>query len=369
MRNGSIEGQFVGVTEADRSERAGKLPAGAIDCDVHLPVPSMQELAPYLDDFWRDMIRSRGMERLELSSLAKSPITLRPDWTPTNLESFRSQLLDRWDLRFAICHCIHGSVALHSEDLGSALVSAVNDWVADKWLKDEPRLRGSILVHADNPKRAVEEIERHTKDHRFVQILMLAMQNTLFGKRPYWPIFEAAQEHGLPVAIHAGSLYRFPPSTIGWPSYYVNDCVNQSFAFQGQLMSLLMEGVFTKYPRLKVVLLESGFSWLTNFLWRANKTWKGTRTEIPWVSRLPSDIIRDHVRVATQPFDGPQDWSSLERTLKQIDAEQVLVFSTDYPHWHFDGDQVLRPDLPHELVRKITHENPASTYPRLGVLS
>jgi predicted TIM-barrel fold metal-dependent hydrolase len=347
------------------------IPAGAIDCDVHLPVPGVNQLLPYLDDFWRDMVVSRGLDRLDLTSLGKSPMSIRPDWRlPTgsepDVDTVRTHLLDRWKLKFGICSCIQGSVALHSEDLGSAIVGAVNDWVADKWLRPEPRLRGTILVHADNPRRAAEEIERLGGDSRFVQVMLLVMQNTLFGKRPFWPIFEAAQKYDLPIAIHAGSLYRHAPSTLGWPSYYVNDYVNQSFAFQAQLMSMLMEGVFGKFPRLRVVLLESGFSWLPNFLWRANKTWKGTRIEIPWVHRLPTDIIREKVRITTQPFDGPLEPGRLEKVMKQIGGDQMMLFSSDYPHWHFDGDEPLPPELPAPLTHRCMYENAVSTYPRLG---
>jgi uncharacterized protein len=347
------------------------IPAGAVDCDIHLPVPGMGQLLPYLDDFWRDMVTSRGMDRLDLASLGKSPMSVRPDWRlpagrEPDLDTIRAHLLDRWNLRFGICSCIHGAIALHSEDLGAAIVRAVNDWVADKWLQHEPRLRASILVHADNPRRAVEEIERRSGDRRFVQVLMLVTQNSLFGKRINWPIFEAAEKHDLPVAIHAGSLYRYPPSMIGWPSYYINDCVNQSFAFQAQLMSMLMEGLFSKFPRLRVVLLESGFSWLPNFLWRANKTWKGTRMEIPWVDRLPADIIRQHVRVTTQPFDCPASADRLEKVMKQIGSDDVMLFASDYPHWHFDGDEPLRPEIPVKLAQKFMYDNPISTYPRLG---
>jgi len=346
------------------------IPAGAIDCDVHLPVPGMKQLLPYLDAFWQDMVTSRGMDRQDLASIGKSPMSVRPDWRLpagqiADAETIRTHLLDRWKLKYAICNCIHGSIALHSEDLGSAIVGAVNDWMADQWLTPEPRLRGSILIHADNPLRAAEEIERCSSDRRFVQVLTLVMQGTLFGKRTYWPIFAAAEKHDLPVAIHAGSLFRYPTSTVGWPSYYLNDCVNQSFAFQSQLMSMLMGGVFSQFPRLRVVLLESGFSWLPNFLWRANKTWKGTRVEIPWVDRLPSDIIRDHVRVTTQPFDSPSDPERLAKVIEHIGSDRVMLFASDYPHWHFDGDEALKPEVPTAMGHKLMYDNPISTYPRL----
>ncbi len=347
-----------------------KIPAGAIDCDIHLPVPGAKQLLPYLDDYWGDMAVSRGIDRMDLAGYPRSPISVRPDWRPQdgaaqNLETLRKQALDQNAIRYAICNCLHGAIAVHSEDLGAAFVKAVNDWVAAEWLDAEPRLRASILVHSENAAKAVEEIERRADDGRFVQVLLLAMQTTMLGRRSHWPIYEAAQRHKLPIGIHAGSFLHFPPSPIGWPSYFVNDCVNQALAFQAQLMSLLVEGVFSKFPQLTVVLLESGFAWLPGFMWRADKTWRGTRTETPWLDRAPSEIVRERVRIALQPSDHPPDAARLSKVLEQIGSDQTFLFSTDYPHWRFDGDAVFPPGWSADLARKAAIDNPIAAYPRL----
>jgi hypothetical protein len=46
-------------------------------------------------------------------------------------------------------------------------------------------------------------------------------------------------------------------------------------------------------------------------------------------------------------------------------SDELLLFSTDYPHWQFDGDAVLPEGLSPELTRKIMFDNPRDTYPRL----
>ena len=75
--------------------------------------------------------------------------------------------------------------------------------------------------------------------------------------------------------------------------------------FEDQLLSLISNGVFNKFPDLTFVLLESGVTWLPGFIWRAVKTWRGVRAEVPWVSRSPAEIIRDNFRLTIQPFDAP----------------------------------------------------------------
>ena len=196
---------------------------------------------------------------------------------------------------------------LFSEDMGAGFARAVNDWMAKEWLDKEPRLRASIVVPMQNPELAVEEIERVAPDRRFVQILLLVMHDMPLGKRHYWPIYAAAERLGLPVGIHAGSAYRHPVTPLGWPTYYTEDYAAQAQAFQAALSSLICEGVFTKFPDLKVVLLESGFTWLPAHLWRLTKFWRGLRIEVPWVDRAPTEIVRSNVRLTTQPCDAPAD--------------------------------------------------------------
>jgi predicted TIM-barrel fold metal-dependent hydrolase len=89
------------------------------------------------------------------------------------------------------------------------------------------------------------------------------------------------------------------------------------------------------------------------------------RAEVPWVDRAPADIIREHVRVTLQPTDAPPRAADLQRVLAQIGADRMLLFSTDYPHWHFDGDEALPAGLSDELVRRILVDNPLETFPRL----
>jgi predicted TIM-barrel fold metal-dependent hydrolase len=248
--------------------------------------------------------------------------------------------------------------------MGAAICSAVNDWIVAHWLNKEPRLRASIVVPAQSPIMAVEEIERVVGDRRFVQVLMPAACEMMLGRSYYWPIYEAAAKHGLPIGIHAGSMYRYAPTSTGWPSHYLHDYVANSQLFEDQLLSLVSNGVFVKFPDLKFVFIESGVSWLPAFIWRAIKTWRGVRAEVPWVKQSPGDIIRHNIRVTTQPFDAP-DRKTVESIIEQIDSDEMLLFSSDYPHWQFDGDAITPPGLSDALLQRMRVDNPLATYPRL----
>ena len=345
---------------------------GPIDCDVHPPTPRMAELLPYLDPHWREVMLGRGIDGLELASYPPgSPLSARPEWRAPDgrpggdLAMLRREVLDRWGARIAILNCLHGAAAMFSEDMGAALARAVNDWIAAEWLDRDARLRASILVTPRSPELAVAEIERRAADPRFVQVLLLAAGELPLGRRAHWPIYAAAERFGLPIGIHAGSAFHQPITSLGWPSFVAEDYVGQATTFQHQLLSLIGEGAFTKFPRLTVVLIESGVTWLPGFLWRATKEWRALRSEVPWVDRSPIEIVRDHVRLTLQPMDSPPEPDRLAEVIEELGADDFLLFSSDYPHWQWDGDEVLPEGLPKRLIARIAVENPAATYPRL----
>ena len=48
----------------------------------------------------------------------------------------------------------------------------------------------------------------------------------------------------------------------------------------------------------------------------------------------------------------------LNRLFDHMQSDELLLFSTDYPHWQFDGDAVLPEGMSSDLVRKIMIDNP-----------
>ena len=346
-----------------------------IDCDIHPSVPGLASLLPYLEEHWREVVLARGMDELNsISYPANSPLTARDDWRPAKgkpaatLDQVRRECLDAFGTGTAILNCLYGVQMLFSEDMAAAYARAVNDWIAAEWLAHEPRLRASIVVPPQNVEMAVEEINRCAANPGFVQVLLLAGGDTPLGKRHHWPIYAAAARHGLTVGIHAGSNYHNPPTAVGWPSYYTEDYVAQAQAFQTQVTSLICEGVFSRHPDLKVVLLESGWTWLPAHLWRLTKYWRGLRTEIPWVDRSPVEIVRTNIRLSLTPTDLPPGAGALARMMDHMGSDELLLFSTDYPHNHFDGSDPWPPGLSPELRRRIAVDNPRAAYPRLKEL-
>jgi predicted TIM-barrel fold metal-dependent hydrolase len=346
--------------------------SGGIDCDIHPAAPTVSTLLPYLDEHWREHVVIRGLDRVEMVyDPANAPTSARPDWRPdkgragSDPDRLCREALDAFGSSTAICNCLSGVIALHDERLAAALCSALNDWIAHTWLDHDARLRASIVISLQNAELAAAEIERCAADRRFVQVLVLAMGELPLGRSYHWPVFRAAEALGLPLGIHAGSLYRHAPTAGGWPTTLLGDYVAQSQGMQAQLLNLIAEGVFARFPALKIVLLESGVTWLPAFLWRADKTWRALRIELPFVHAAPSEIVRSNVRATVQPLDAPDEPGQLERLIELVGSDEMFLFATDYPHWHFDGIDPLPPGLSAPLRHKLLAENARATYDRL----
>jgi len=243
------------------------------------------------------------------------------------------------------------------------MATAINDWQRDVWLEPEPRFRASLVVPSQNPELAAREIDRIGDHPGFVQVIMPVRTIMPYGKRYFDPIYEAAVRHHLVVGIHYGGAAGHPPTPTGWPISFHEEYAGMIQLFQSQINSLIAEGVFARFPDLRMTLIEAGFTWLPSFMWRLDKEWRGLRHEIPWVKRPPSDYMRDHIRWTTQPVDLPGNATHLNQILEQMQSDDLLLYASDYPHNHGEDTPGAWMDgLPEAMPRKIRVDNAKSWY-------
>jgi predicted TIM-barrel fold metal-dependent hydrolase len=342
-----------------------------IDCDLHPSVPSIKVLTPYLSAYWREQISQSGFNGpVDSAYPASAATSARPDVPAAHagtvaeqLSALRTQVLEPQQVACGILNCAYAVDSLHNPDAAVALASAVNDWLAAEWLAHEPRLRASLVVPSHYPELAAREIERLGDHPGFVQVFLPVRSALPYGNRSFHPLFAAAVRHDLVVGIHFGGAPGNPPTPVGWPSFYLEEYAGMASVFQSQLLSLVSEGLFDQFPELRVVLIESGCTWLPALMWRFDKEWKGLRREVPWVRRRPSDYIREHVRLTLQPFDAPPDPDHVLWLVDRLGSEEMLLFATDYPHWHDETPALVLPEsLSAGLARKMLYDNAAAFY-------
>jgi predicted TIM-barrel fold metal-dependent hydrolase len=252
--------------------------------------------------------------------------------------------------------------SIHNPDLAAALSTAINQWQVDHWLDREPRLRAGLVVPSQVPQLGVEEIARFGDHPGFVQVVLPVRSLMPYGNRNWDPIFAAAVKHDLVVAIQYGGAPGLPSTPAGWPSTFVEEYAGMAQVFQSQVISLIIEGAFDRFPDLRVALIEGGFTWMPSLMWRIDKEWKGLRHNTPWVKRPPSDYMREHIRLTVQPVDAPPDPAQLGEIVAQMESDDMLIFGTDYPHHQFDTPEAAWPLTDPALARKVFYENAAAFY-------
>ena len=341
-----------------------------IDCDIHNTPPSIEALFPYLPQFWVEyMTQSAFRGPTDTAYPAGAPTSMlagtKPEDGPpgSSLELLQQQVLDPWNVRVGILNCAYAVESVHNPDTAAALASAVNDWQIEHWLEKDSRLRASIVVPSQQPEMAAREIDRVGNHPGFIQVFLPARSEALYGNRRYHPIYAAAAHHDLVIGLNFGGSPGNPPTPAGWPSYYIEEYAGMGQIFQSQVLNIIVEGVFDLFPTLRVALIEGGFTWMPSLMWRMDKEWKGLRREAPWNKQFPSDYVRQHMRLTLQPLDEPPTSEQMLQIIDQMGSDELLMFSTDYPHWQFDTpDEAFPANLPNNLARKILSENARAFY-------
>ena len=346
-----------------------------VDCDVHHALRSHRDLFAFLAPRWRDHIETYGFRQpVPFTDSAPYPKTApalsRTDAWPTDggppgsdLDFMRRQLLDPNNVEFAMLHLLSpNGMDQRNQEFGAALCRAINEWQVAAWTSQDARVKAAIVVPGEDAAAAVAEIEHWAGHSGFVQVAMVTHTIEPMGRRRYWPIFEAAARHRLPLGLHTSGFNGHAITGTGWSSYYVEEQHAVAISQQGLLISMVCEGVFARIPDLKLVVVEAGFAWVPSVAWRLDRHWARMRDEVPHLTRPPSEYIRENVWFTTQPCDEPERPEDLRAIIDWIGWDRLL-FATDYPHWDMDSlDFGIKLRMSEDERRKIYGDNARAVY-------
>ncbi|MFZ8897599.1 MAG: amidohydrolase family protein [Alphaproteobacteria bacterium] len=345
------------------------------DCDIHPSPKSVEkEIFPFLEKRWRDHYQTYGMLLRQPYQAGPAYPKGQPDaarrdaYGPngekpgSDLEFMRKHHLDRYNIELGVLNPLKSGQGLQNPDFAAAYCKAINDWQIAEWTSKEARLKGSVCLPYEDAILSAKEIERRAGDPNFIQAFMLIRTSEPLGNRRYWPIFNACVEANLPLAVHAFGFGGTPVTGGGWPSYYTEDMVGHSQSAQSLVTSMVMEGVFERWPELKLIIVEAGFAWAPALSWRLDRIWAQNREELLHVKRPPSEYMADNIWYTTQPFEEPDRRGHLKDIFEWIGWEKLL-FATDYPHWDFDDPtRIPLPRATDEQKQSFFIDNARSLY-------
>jgi predicted TIM-barrel fold metal-dependent hydrolase len=366
---------------ANRANTSNKV--GIIDADVH---PSMNPVVPavlkHMPKRWQDYVRqvgpmhggSSGGERPRHREYASRWDAEPPEGgAPGSSPQFAAQqLLDKYDMSGAILNDIGGfrmaGAGRQPAELSIAFCRAINESRRENWLAVDPRWYAAINLPYELPEAGAAEI-RHCKEEmgeygdRWKTVLMAPDNLRPAGHPSYWPIYEACEHYDLPVGFHVLASHRITPS--GPANYYFEEhCDFAGFNFP-VVSSFVYEGVFDRFPKLKIVMVELGWSWAVPLAWRLDHAFRVMGNEVSHLQRLPSEYIRDHFWYTTQPMEEPEKDEWFDEVLEVYEASGMgdkVLFSSDYPHWDFDEPDLFIGNRDEAQCRRLLGENARDLY-------
>ena len=349
-------------------------PIGLIDCDLHHGVVEIDDLFPYLPGHYVEYVKDFGsmMPGLVYTNLPKGGCRAEL-WEHTethpssNIELARKHHLDEYGVDVALLTgvTVYGAAVHPDADFGAAMCRAFNDWTLETWIKADGRFRASVAIAPSDPKQAAAEIRRIGDRPEVLQVIMPAGGRMPFGNRFYDPIYEAAQECRLPMCVHfgvEGAGFANAPTAAGYPSYYLEMRMARPQIAMAHVSSLICEGTFEKFPGLKFIFIEHDTFWVPGLMWHMDADWKAVRDYTPWVKRLPSEYIREHVRFGCQPMEQPPTRKDLKTFLDWLHADEILVYASDYPHWDWESPDSVLPGVDARLKRRVFVETARELY-------
>ncbi len=224
--------------------------------------------------------------------------------------------------------------------LAAAMCKSSN-FVVGEVLRTYPdRFIGGAVLPTQNINATLEEAE-HAREAGFAAFFMKAAQGgRSFGDVYFWPLYDYANTHNMPIAVHSTS------KDLGCAIHLerLGDKWGQSASFLADYVlsvySLIYDGVFDRFPNLKFCFSEAGASWLIWVWERLSMAYDGGHKSRPITQRHPTEYLAANVFVTVEPSE-----RSLGYVCENLSSKNLMV-GTDYPH----GDVTGRGGLEHGVT-------------------
>jgi predicted TIM-barrel fold metal-dependent hydrolase len=258
----------------------------------------------------------------------------RPGVGPQGWLDFLDDVGIEWTVLYPTTALAYGKIV--SLDYAVAVCRAYNDWLHDSYMKFNARFKGMALIPMQDPEEAAAELRRAVTELGMLGAMMPS--NGLaqpLGAKTYWPVFAEADRLGCCLAVHGGVHDRFgldhmnmyvPVHALGHPWGLTVNCAN-----------IVYNGIFDRFPRVRIAFLEGGVAWLLLLLERLHASHETHFQYIPpgefgvregedplaYIKQLIQDgrlFIGCETEELTMPF------------AVKIVGNGPFIYSSDFPH-------------------------------------
>ena len=352
-----------------------------IDAAVHHRWSSETAIYPFLEEGWRRYVGEPRTVAGRFGARRLLPIGRYPNPVGEDLpgaagdgevagasvESLADRWLDPGAFDRALLIFDRGTFAGSHPNpfFAAAVVRAINDWNAANWLAGGERLHGVALVPEQSPDEAVAELHRVAANPRIAAVAVSPSIGRLLGHPLYHPIYAAAAELGLPVVLNRGidAITDAPTGTAGGAPYtFAEYRTLAPLALMTNVTSLVVNGVFERFPDLRVYVSGGGITWLDAMLLRVDTLWRSLRSDFPWVKEAPSEYLRRGLRVSTYGIEAGVPETLRRLAERKPHLREMLIYGSGWPRWDTTGPDAVAELLPADWRDEVFGANAASWF-------
>jgi predicted TIM-barrel fold metal-dependent hydrolase len=281
----------------------------------------------------------------------------------------RVKMLDEWGVDAGVLFPTVGILwDVADNALATAYARAYNNWVNDFASFDRRRMIPIAHLALQDPSAALAELRRCIKlGFKGVFLPPEPIDGKRFSHRDFDPIWQECEAAGLPVCLHVIVRFNRAPGLLG--NFYRPGEFRMVYGFAlggfaqivPALMTMIADGLFDRFPRLKVLCVEAGAGWAPYIMDRMDEK----NELLGWTFPLklkPSDYFRRNIWVVAEPE---------ERTIgavMELMGEDRVLWGSDFPHIDstLEAPRLIRKSvegLDDDRSRKVMGANARQVFP------
>jgi uncharacterized protein len=310
-----------------------------IDGDGHL-IEDLEAIRMRMPSPYREMARARALfpplDHLHSAKAMETPPQRdgRPDVGPTGWQSFLAGSGIEWTVLYPTFALSYGKIV--SVDYAVELCRAYNDWVANTYVRTDPRFKAMAIIPMQDPPEAAKELRRAVTELGLMGAMLPS--NGLsqpLGAKQFWPVYEEANRLGCCLSVHGGAHDRFGMDQMNM--YVPVHALGHPWGLAINCASILYNGIFERFPKVRIAFLEGGIAWLLMLLERLHASHETHFQHIPdreygiREGQRPDRIIRDLIAADRFYLGIEAEELTLPFALKVV-GNRPFLYSSDFPH-------------------------------------
>lgn len=212
-------------------------------------------------------------------------------------------------------------------------------WAYTRWLVEHTLAADNGLVTLaylpfGDPDACLRVVETYADHPSVVGFMVTSVRQQPVHAPAYAKLYRAIEETGKPLGFH--TAYDWQGPVFGQLNRFISaHALGFTVHNMIHLTNMVINGLPERFPDLKVLWIESGLAWVPFLMQRLDNEYMMRMSEAPLLKNLPSEYMRRFF-YTTQPIERTNNREALEVTFKMMDAENQLLYASDYPHWDFD---------------------------------